>query len=144
MSIETPFDPEERRIEAMMDGSGFSRESAEIALGRKVVTGSTELPPSPRPPRTPRPTGHVRGFHEGEKRLSEEYPDTEDLTAEQTERNNAWIARIRKERADGDIQRIVDEVHRMIPLRPDYVAEDEAERERVITARVRTYFERKQ
>ena len=51
MSIENPYDPDERRIEAMMDGSGFSRESAEIRVGKKVVGGTSETPSARKPAR---------------------------------------------------------------------------------------------
>ena len=133
MSIESqPFDPDERRIEAMMDGSGFSRERAEIKLGQKVVSGATELSRSPRPPRKPHRTGHVRDF----ETLSSEQPVI-------IARGRAAVEAALDEAfgKDRKVQAIIDEVHRLIPIDRDNVAKSEADRERMITARLRTFFD---
>ena len=149
MSIETPFDPEERRIEAMMDGSGFSRERAEIALGKKVVTGSTELPPTPGPARKRRRSGHVRDFEsDRDHQLAEERANYQPADPEQPHinaRGRAAVEAALDEAFGRDrvIKAIEAEVHRLIPIDPDNVAKSEADRERMITARLRTHFEQK-
>lgn len=148
MSIENqPFDPDERRIEAMMDGSGFSREQAELKLGHKVVSGATELPRTPRPPRKPRRTGHVRDFEsDRDHQLAEERAAYQPPSPEQSEinvRGRALVEEALDEAfgKDRKIQAIVDEVHRMIPIDPDDVKKSEEARERMINARLRTFFD---
>ena len=148
MSIESqPFDPDERRIEAMMDGSGFSRERAEIKLGQKVVSGATELSRSPRPPRKPHRTGHVRDFEsDRDHQLAEERAAYEPLSSEQpviNARGRAAVEAALDEAfgKDRKVQAIIDEVHRLIPIDRDNVAKSEADRERMITARLRTFFD---
>lgn len=143
MSIEQPFDPDEHRRAAMEQGSGFSPDDVAIKMGQRVLSGTTELPRPIKPHARPRPSIHVRGFYEGEKRLSEEYPQAESLSAEQAELNNRWIAQIRNERGDLAIQRITDEVNRRIPLDPDRIAECEVQRERLTTALLRKHFDSK-
>lgn len=148
MSIESqPFDPDERRIEAMMDGSGFSRERAEIKLGQKVVSGATELPRTPRPPLKPRRTGHVRDFEsDRDHQLAEERAAYEPPSSEQPEINARGRAAVEAALdeafgKDRKVQAIIDEVHRLIPIDRDNVAKSEADRERMITARLRTFFD---
>ena len=148
MSIENqPFDPDERRIEAMMDGSGFSREQAELKLGHKVVSGTTELPRTPRPPRKPRRTGHVRDFEsDRDYQLAEERAAYQPPSPEQGEVNTRGRALVEEALdeafgKDRKIQAIVDEVHRMIPIDPDDVKKSEEARDRMINARLRTLFD---
>ena len=142
MSIEQPFDPDERRREAMTEGSGVSNYLADARLSDESIPGTTELPRRPRAPHRSRPSGHVRGFHDGELRDGELYKSDEPLTPEQQARNNDWLTKIRKSMGDQAIQRIIDQVHEMIPIDPDNVTKSEADRERMITARLRTRFDR--
>jgi hypothetical protein len=144
---ETPFDPDERRIEAMTEGSGFSRDLAEIKAGKKIVSGTTELPATPRPKRKPRRTGHVRDFesdrdHELAQMRAEYQPPSPDQS-EITSRGRAAVEAALDETLGKDrhIQAIVDKVHQEIPIDPDDVAKSEQARERLINARLRTYFD---
>lgn len=154
MSIEdNQFDPDERRIEAMMDGSGFSREQAEIKLGHKVVSGTAELPSMPRPPRRPRHSRRGgRAYPEKSGRdvsremanqaAAEEEPVSLEERHAISARGRAAVEAALDETfgKDRKIQAIIDQVHRMIPIDPDNVAKSEQDRERMITARLRTHF----
>lgn len=149
MSIENQFDPDERRIEAMMDGSGFSRDSAETKMGQKVVSGATELPRTPRPKRKPRRRSHVRDFesdrdHEDAQMRAEYTPPSPDQP-EISARGRAAVESALDDAfgKDRHIQAIVDRVHQEIPIDPDDVAKSEQARERLINARLRTYFDNK-
>lgn len=130
-----------------MDGSGFSREQAEIKLGQKVVSGATELPRAPRSPHKPRRSGHVRDFEsDRDHELAEMRAAYEPSSPEQGEvnaRGRALIEAALDEAfgKDRKIQAIVDEVHRMVPIDPDNVAKSQEDRERMVTARLRTYFD---
>lgn len=126
----------------MMDGSGASNYLAGARTGDDVFPGTTELPRSHRPRRRPHPTGHVRGFNDGELRDGEKYKSDGPLSPEQQALNAEWLTKIRRSLGDQAITRIEEQVNDMIPIRPDYVAEDEAARQRATTARHRTYFDR--
>ncbi len=156
MSIEdNHFDPDERRIEAMMDGSGFSREQAEVKLGQKIVSGTTELPRMPKSPRKPH-YSHRGGRAYPEKSgrdISRELANQ--ATAEEApvplEERRAISARGRAavEAAldeafgkDRKINAIVEEVHRMIPIDPDNVTKSEEDRDRMINVRLRALFDK--
>lgn len=56
------FDPDERRHEAMMDGSGFSNYAADRRLDDESLPGSVEPPRFASPKHKPHRTGHVRDF----------------------------------------------------------------------------------
>lgn len=155
MSIENDqFDPDERRIEAMMDGSGFSREQAEIKLGQKVISGATELPSVPRPPRKPhhsrrggRAYPEKSGRDIGREIANQEAAEQAPIPIEErraiSARGRAAVEAALDEAfgKDRKIQAIIDDVHRMIPIDPDNVAKSEEERERMITARLHTLFD---
>lgn len=149
MNTEPSFDPDERRIEAMMDGSGFSRDRAEINLGKKVVSGTSELPAPARVERKPRRTGHVRDFEsDRDYQLAEERANYQPPSPQQAEINSRGRAQVEAALDDAFgkdrvIKAIEAEVHRMIPIDRDNVAKSEADRERMITARLRAYFDHK-
>lgn len=149
MENEKPFDPDERRIEAMMDGSGFSRDRAEVKAGKKVVSGTTEPPATPRPKRKPRRTGNVRDFESDRDhelaQMRAEYvppsPEQPEINARGREAvESALDEAFGKDRR---IQAIVDRVHQEIPIDPDDVVKSEQARERLINARIRTYLDNK-
>lgn len=148
MSIESQFDPDERRIEAMMDGSGFSRDRAETKLGKKIVSGATELPQAPRPPHKLHRTGHVRDYESDRdhqlalERAAYQPPSPEQAGINARGRAGVEAALDEAFGKDRHIQAIIDEVHRQIPIDPDNVQKSEADRERMITARLRTHFDR--
>jgi hypothetical protein len=146
---ETPFDPDERRIEAMMDGSGFSRDLAEIKAGKKIVSGTTELSAAPRSKRKPRQTGHVRDFesdrdHElAQMRAEYQPPAPNQSEIDSHGRALAEAALDEKYGKDRHIKAIVAQVHREIPIDPDNVTKSEEARDRLINARIYTHFDRK-
>lgn len=149
MENEKPFDPDERRIEAMMDGSGFSRDRAEVKTGKKVVSGTAEPPATPRPKRKRRRTGNVRDFesdrdHENAQMRAEYTPPSSDQP-EISARGRAAVEAALDEAfgKDRHVQAIVDKVNQEIPIDPDNVAKSEEARERLINARLRTYFDNK-
>ena len=97
--------------------------------------------------RRPRPTGHVRGFYEGEKTIGEEFPSTGEQSAktpEEMAHTAEWVEKIRRSMGDSAIQRIMDRVDSEIPIDPDNVAKSREERERMKNARLRTYFDKKE
>jgi hypothetical protein len=147
MSIEDQFDPDERRIEAMMDGSGFSRDRAEAKLGKKTVSGATEPPKMSLPKRKPRRTGHVRDFESDRDhelaQMRAEYKPPSPEQAEISARGRAAVEAALDEALGKDrhIQAIIDKVHQEVPIDPDDVAKSEAARDRLISARLRTYFD---
>lgn len=149
MSIENQFDPDERRLETMMDGSGFSRDRAEVKAGQKIVAGTTELPLMSRPERKRRRTGHVRDFesdrdHELAQMRAEYQPPSPDQPEINARGRAAIEAELDEEFGkDRHIKAIIERVHQEIPLDPDDVAGSEQARERLINARLRTYFDRK-
>lgn len=149
MNSESRFDPNERRVEVMMDGSGFSRESAEVRMGRKVVSGATEMPPAPHPKRKPRRTSHVRDFESDRDhelaQMRAEYQPPLPGQPEINERGRAAVESALDETfgRNRHIDAIVARVHQEIPIDPDDVSGSEAARDRLINARLRTYFDRK-
>lgn len=145
MSIENPkFDPDEHRIDAMMDGSGFSREEAEIRLGQKVIAGSTELPRTLRPSHKLRRTGHVRDFEsDRDHDLAEERAAYQPSSPEQQIRNIRGASLAEKAIADNVIQSISDRVDREIPLDDYDISKSLAEREKRKTILIGQYFARR-
>ena len=157
MSIEDPvFEPDEHRIDAMMDGSGFSRDRAEIKIGQKVIAGTTELPPSPRTSHK-----HPHYSHRGGRALPEK--SGRDISRELANQEAAAEAPVPLEERraisargraavnaaldeafgkDRHIQAVIDDVHRMIPIDPDNVAKSKEDRERMINARLRSLFDK--
>ena len=137
MSIENRYDPDERRLEAMMDGSGFSRDRAEIKLGQKIVAGTTETPRVTSPERKLHPTGHVRDFEsDRDHQLAEERAAYEPLPENQAEinlRGRAMVEAARNEAAGEDhrVKALKDEVEQRIPDDPDNKAQTLAERDRL-------------
>lgn len=143
MSIESHFDPDERRREAMMEGSGFSSHLADARLSDEAIPGTSE-PPRERRERKRRPTGHVRDFEsDRDHDLAAERAAYEPLSDEQLETNRRGAEMLRKSMADRAIQNIVDRVNAMIPIDPDNVAKSEEARERHLNALLRTHFDRK-
>jgi hypothetical protein len=142
MSTEHSFDPDGRRRE-VLEEQGFSVDDARIRMGEKVVGRTTELPKPLGAERHRRPSGNVRGFHDGEPRDSELYPSTGPLSDEQSALNKKWIDEIRRQGGDAAIQRIIDGVERDIPIDPDNRKKSLEARERMTTARLRTHFEKR-
>ena len=137
MSIENRYDPDERRLEAMMDGSGFSRDQAEIKLGQKIVAGTTETPRVTSLVRKLHPTGRVRDFEsDRDHQLAEERAAYEPLPENQAEinlRGRAMVEAARNEAAGEDhrVKALKDEVEQRIPDDPDNKAQTLAERDRL-------------
>lgn len=132
-----------------MDGSGFSRDMAEKRIGRKIVAGSTEVPPSASPERKPRHSGHVRDFEsDRDHELAAERAAYKPPSAEQPEinqRGRALVDAALDEQfgKDRHVARIINEVHEQIPLDPNNTEASESARSRMISARLRTYFDSK-
>lgn len=149
MNIEKPFDPDERRMEAMESGSGFSRDLAEIKAGKKIVSGTVEPPASPRPKRKPRRTGHVydftsdRDIEDAQMRAEYQPPSPDQPEINARGRAEVEAALDYEFGEDRHIDAIVERVHREIPIDPDDVAKSKEARERMINARLRTYFDKK-
>ena len=137
-----------------MDGSGFSRDRAEVKLGQKVISGTAELPHAPKSPRKPRYSRRGgRSYPEKSGRdISREITNQE--AAEQQpvplDERRAISARGRAaveaaldeaQGKDRKIQAIIDKVHAMIPIDPDNVAKSNEDRERHINALLRSHFE---
>lgn len=149
-----PYDPDERRHEAMMDGSGFSNFSADARQSSETFSAAVEPPRFARPDRKPRPTGNVRDFEtDRDHELAAERANYEELTEEQLEerRTASKNGRVAIEAAlddafgkDRHIKAIEAKVERMIPIDPDRVQESLAARERQVNALLRKHFEDKE
>lgn len=143
MSTEHSFDPSEHRRAALMEGMGVSNEQADIYLGEKIISGTTELPHLPAPEHNPPKGNYVRGFHDGELRDSEVYKSEGELSPEQKLTNLIGVELGEKAIADTAIQSICDAVDEMIPIDPDNVEKSLLDRDRMKTARLKTHFEKK-
>ena len=125
MSIENRYDPDERRLEAMMDGSGFTRDRAEIKLGQKIVAGTTETPHITPPERKLHQTGHMRDFEsDRDHQLASERAAYESLPENQAEINlhGREVIDAVYEEATGEDYRVIalrEEVARSVPIDPD-------------------------
>lgn len=141
MTIEKPFDPDEHRREAMMEGSGFSSHLADARLSDEAIPGTTELPRTPRPKRKPRPTGHVRDFEsDRDHELAEERAAYKPPTSEQQIASIRGAALAEKAIADRVIQSISDRVDEEIPLDDYDIPKSLAAREKRKTLLIGEYF----
>src|SRR5689334_5963915 len=116
MDTETPFDPEERRREAMENGSGVSSYITDRRIGHVATTGSQETPQLP-VAHKPHVTGHVQDF--------EGRPDIfrGGMSAPQTPEAQAAfqnvLPELRAALSDALITQIIEDVHEMIPIDRD-------------------------
>lgn len=135
--------------EELADKRGISIDMAERAiLGAKIEDDRPHR--SPRERRQHR-TGHVRDYEsDRDHELAELRESYVPMTEEEIEQQRAANAhgRMLVEEAlddafgkDRKIKAIQEQVEREIPIDPDNVAKSLADRERLINARLRTYFE---
>lgn len=155
MSIDNQFDPDERRIEAMMDGSGFSREQAEIKLGQKVLSGAVDTPQTPHPQHRPhyshrggRAYSELSGRDVSRELANQDALEQPPISVEERRAINAR-GRAAVDAAydeafgkDRKIQAIIDKVHAMIPIDPDNAEKSTLDRERHINALLRAHFDK--
>lgn len=141
---------QEASAEDLAEKRGISIDMAERAiLGLRIEP--TEPVAAPRV-RKLHQTGHVHDYesdrdHEDAALRAEYKKLTPEEEAEQREiaaHGRALIeAKLDEEFGkDRRIKAIQERVEREIPIRPDYVAEDKAARERLLNARLRAYFDR--
>lgn len=140
--------------EELADKRGISIDMAERAiLGIRIEdAGSVLTPKAPRKPRHSRRGGRSYPEKSGRdisremanQEAAEQAPTPLEERLETSARGRAAIEAALDEEfgKDRKIKAIVEEVNRLIPIDPDNVAKSEADRERMITARLRAHFER--
>lgn len=145
MSIENSYDPNEHRLEAMEDGSGFSSYLAHARFEEETIPGLEELPRQSRKPIKRHRTGHVRVWgdtapRDGELEINQR---NDPLTPEQQIATIHGVEMAQKAIADNIIQSIIDRVEREIPLDDYDIPKSLAEREGLKTILLKKYFDEK-
>lgn len=139
---------QEAAVEDLTDKRGISIDMAERAiLGERIEPDGPIA--APKSPAKRHPTGHVRDFES-----DRDYENAAIRAAYQPpspeQREIAKVGRARVEEAldeafgkDRHIKAIQERVEREIPIDPDNRAKSLADREHLLNARLRTYFDHK-
>lgn len=142
MSIESSYDPNEARRDAMMDGSGFSNYLADERHGDESLHVAEESIPVQRKTSKRRPSGYVRVWgdtapRDGELSVNQ---STGPLTPEQRISLAHGMSLAEKAIADNVIKSICDKVDREIPLDDYDIPKSLAAREKEKTRLIGNYF----